>query len=270
MIYLYDDSGNGIDLKQYGLKCLSFIPESLSPNFETDNIENVDRSIILGTTINPRKLYAKFLFQAADHVDYQLLRDDIFRLFNPKKDLYIIDLRQRGKRWKARNSSVFKPEYITASTGKFELEFLANEVYSESLGTTLDPLTFDAELWQIGQGLSDEDKTYIQTATSFSIFNAGDITLDPRKQPLVIKYKGTSNNLQIKNKTTGETWSYTGATASADTLEINGTRSLKNGASVFGDTNHQLITLAQGWNDFELTGTSGSFSISFDFRFYYV
>lgn len=270
MIYVYDDQGNAIDLTQYNLKCLSFIPESLSPRFSNEDVENIDGTIILGTSFDSRKLHTKFLFQAADHIDYQLLRDEIYQIFNPKKDLYIIDTRQSGKHWKVRVSSAFKPEYVNFSTGTFDLDFIAPKTYSESLGTTLDPLTFDAATWQIGQGLTDEDKSYTQTVTAFSIYNAGDIEVNPRQRPLSIKFTGPSTNLQIKNNTTGDAWSYTGTTASGDTLEINQVRSLKNGISVFSNTNRKLITLAPGWNDFELTGATDPFQISFDFRFYYI
>ncbi|CRK80301.1 phage tail family protein [Neobacillus massiliamazoniensis] len=270
MIFVYDDSGNKIDYGQYGLTCYSFIPESLSPRFSSEEIENVDGSILLGTTINARKLYVEFLFNAKDHIDYQLLRDEIFKFFNPKKDLYIIDTRLPGKRWKARNSTTFKPEYLTPTVGGFGLEFIAFGVYAESIGSSLDPKTFDVEKWQIGQGLTDDNNKYIHSTNSFSIFNAGEIAINPRKRPVVITFKGASTNLQIKNKTTGDTWTYTGSSNPSDVIKLDGIRSTKNGLSIFRDTNHKLITLATGNNDFQLTGTSGSFEISFDFRFYYV
>lgn len=271
MIQVFDMNGTEINLDEYGLKCLSFIPDSLTPQFFEDDNEEVDGSSILGIKITKRNLHTKFLMQAVDHLDYQLLRDEIYRLFDPRRDLYIIDKRQPKKRWKARASAAFKPEYINHIAGRFEITFVSPKPYSESIGTTLDPFTFDAELWQLGQGLLTDDLIYKHTTNSFKIYNAGDFSVDPVELPLIIKYKGASTNLQIFNKTNLDLWKYTGVTTANETLEINRTRTLKNSVvPVFGDTNRKHITLETGWNEIELTGTSGSFEIEFNFRFYYV
>jgi Phage tail protein len=158
-----------------------------------------------------------------------------------------------------------------ANKGRFDVEFTTLSPFAESIGTTLDPFTFDAELWQIGQGLTAEDGiVYTHSTSSFRIYNAGDVTIDPRVLPLKITFTGASTNLKITNTTTGDMWQYTGTTQAGDTITLDGVRSLKNGVSIFSATNRKLITIASGWNDFTITGASGSFTISFDFRFYYI
>ncbi|MGD7007628.1 phage tail family protein [Metabacillus sp. 84] len=270
MIILKDLNNQEIDLQAYGLTCLSFIPESLSPSFQEENNEYTDGTIIAGTKINSRILKTKFWMKAADHVDYQMLRDEIYRLFDPRKQYFIIDKRQPGKRWIARNSTLFTPEYINPKTGQFELNFFSEKPYAQSIGSTLNLFTFDSNLWQVGQGLVLEDVSYIHETTTFRIFNAGTEVVNPERNPLIIRYTGPSDNLEIRNLSTLDTWKYHKTTVQADTLEINRTRSLKNGVNVFNDTNRGLISLDPGWNEFKLSGTSGSFEISFDFRFYYV
>jgi hypothetical protein len=104
-------------------------------------------------------------------------------------------------------------------------------------------------------------------ATEFTLYNAGDVTIDPRNSPLVITYLGASDGLTIRNVTTGDEWTYEGATVAGDVIQLDGVRSTKNSVSIFRDTNHRLITLEPGANDFELAGTDGSFEITFDFRF---
>ncbi|RDW17639.1 phage tail family protein [Oceanobacillus arenosus] len=271
MIKVFDTNWNEIDYRSSGLTCLSFIPESLSPLFETDTPDGEDGQIIYGTNITPRNLYARFYLKAVDHYDYQLLRDEIYSLFDPRRDLYLVDTRQPGKRWKARYSGAFSPEYINQITGQFELTFIASKPFSESIGTSLNPQTFDSELWQIGQGLITDETKYIHNTTKFRIYNAGTEIINPKKHPLIIKYKGASTNLQINNNTTLETWSHTGTTTVNDTLELNRLRSLKNSVvNIFQNTNRRSISLAPGWNEIELIGTSGSFEVTFDFRFYYI
>lgn len=270
MINVYDALGNLIDISKIGLRCTSFIPESLSPQFVEESREGADGTIILGTTVVSRKLYAKFLIEALDHLDYQLLRDEIYKIFDPRKDRYIVDTRQPGKRWRARASNAIRPEYLNYITGQFDLEFSVAFPYAESIGTTLDPFTFDSELWQMGQGLpSDADLVYKHSTTSFSIYNAGDIEIDPRLLPLIISYKGESTNLKIKNITTNVEWTYTGTSNVGDSINLDGIRSTKNGLSITRATNKKVLSLATGWNDFIITGTSESFEIIFDFRFYY-
>ncbi|WP_352921224.1 phage tail family protein [Peribacillus simplex] len=271
MINVYDELGNIIDLSEIGLRCTSFIPESLSPQFVEETVEGLDGTYILGTTFTTRKLYTKFLLEAVDHLEYQLLRDKIYRIFDPRKDRYIVDARQPGKRWKARASNAFRPEYINYSTGQFELDFSVAFPYAESIGTSLDPIIFDSGLWQMSQGLlSDIDIVYKHSTTSFSIYNAGDIELDPRRLPLVISYKGSSTNLKIKNATNNVEWIYTGTSNVSDSINLDGVRSTKNGLSITRATNKKVLSLAPGWNIFMLTGTNGSFEITFDFRFYYI
>lgn len=269
MIKLYDLNMNEIYLND--IQCLSFNYPSPSPSFETDSPDNVDGFDILGTKIEGRPLKASFFIQAKDKYDYKLLKNEAYKIFYPKREIYIIEVKEPGKRWKAVTAASFEIEPLSLREGRFQVDLSSSKPYSESVGTSLAEQTFDNELWQIGQGLITDETSYVHNTTSFKIFNAGDITINPRRYPLIIKYKGASNNLQIKNNTTLETWSYTGQTTVDDTLELNRLRSLKNSVvNVFKDTNRRSISLAPGWNDIELIGTDGSFEISFDFRFYYV
>ncbi|PGG75176.1 phage tail protein, partial [Bacillus toyonensis] len=111
---------------------------------------------------------------------------------------------------------------------------------------------------------------YTKTTATFSIDNKGHVEIDPRQMPLRITFKGASENLKIKNKTTKEEWSYTGITTDKDTIVIDQVRSTKNSLSIVRDTNKKAISLKEGINDFEVTGAKGVFSISFDFRFQYL
>jgi Phage tail protein len=256
-------------LADYGIKTLDFAVDAPTPRTITEELDGRDGLIELGTTYDARKIRASFYFRAYDGPDFPLMRNEIFRMFASRESFYVTDDREPGKRWLVKSDG-FSVEQLMANKGRFDVEFTALIPFAESVGTTLDPFTFDAELWQIGQGLEAEDLNYVHTTSSFQIFNAGDITVDPRIYPLTIEYTGASTNLTITNQTTGDIWQYTGTTQAGDTIMLDGVRSLKNGLSIFGNTNRQLITIAPGWNDFTITGASGSFTISFAFRFYYI
>jgi hypothetical protein len=260
--------GTIIETEEYGIKLLTHSISSPSPRVITEEIDNRDGYIEMGVTFDGRKIRASFFMYAFDKQDYPLLRNEVFRIFATKEKFYFHEPNQK-RRWLVRSNG-FEIERFSSRGGTFEIEFFSPSPYAESVGTTLDPFTFDAELWQIGQGLEAEDLNYVHTTSSFQIFNAGDITVDPRIYPLKITYTGASTNLTIANQTTGDIWQYTGTSQAGDMITLDGIRVIKNGLSIFRDTNRKLITIVPGWNDFTITGATGAFEISFDFRFYYL
>lgn len=268
MITLYDIQGNKLNMDGYkGLKL--HIP---SPSYDvvSEKIEGRGGEIVMDKTLQPRQLTADFYMKAKDYTDSLLLRDAIHRQIG-SSEFYIAESKLPHKWWRVQFSDAFEMERLNHIMQTFSVPLTVMSGLAESEGTTLDPLTFTREVWQVGQGLTVEELKYSHKTASFSIFNAGDVTIDPREMPLEIIYRGRSNGLQIKNDTTGDVWKYSGSTSDVENIFLTGVRSLKNNQiSIFKDTNKKLITIAPGWNDFTLTGTSGSFLISFDHRFYYL
>lgn len=263
--------GKVYNLLDYDIRVLDYTLSS--SNFVTtyEEVEGYDGAIPIRTNGKQRMSQADCFFMARDSYDYVLLRNEIFKIFASKEYFYLIDVREPGIRSYVRAQS-FDPQQVISKAGMFQVTFESPRTYRESIGKTTDPFTFDSNLWQIGQGLIAEDTKYTHNTTSFRIYNAGDVTIDPRSIPLKITYKGISNNLSIKNTTTGDFWSYTGSTAfDNDVITLDGVRSYRTAVgSIFGKTNLGLITLKPGWNDFVLTGTTSAFEIKFDFRFYYL
>jgi hypothetical protein len=257
------------NLSDYGIKALDFQIDAPSPRVYSEIVEGRDGAIDLGAVYDLRQLRGSFFMSAADSVDFALLRNEIFRIFAGAEAFYLIDSREPGKRWKVRSNG-FSVEQLNATKGRFDVDFTAQIPYAESIGTSLSPMTFDSDLWQIGQGIIDDVLEYTHTTSTFRIYNLGDTTVNPRQHPLVITYTGASTNLIIKNVTTGEEWAYTGTSDSGNNIKLDGVRSTKNGLSIFRDTNRKVISLVPGWNDFVITGASGSFTVSFAFRYYYL
>lgn len=262
-------NGATYDFEVAGITTRDFVVTSPSSRIYTELVQGRHGLVTLGSEFAERVINASFYAKASDTYDYALLRDEIFRTICSNRPFYLIESRNPSKRWHVRVANPFALEQEQLY-GFFEVEFIADKGFAESIGTTLDPFTFDAEKWQVGQGLHDLMPTYLHNTNTFSIYNASDIEIDPRELPIKIKYQGASNKLSLTNTTTGDEWAYTGTSNTSDTILLDGIRSLKNGLTIFGQTNRKLITLAPGWNHFTLSGTSGSFSISFDFRFYYI
>ncbi|GKV64676.1 MULTISPECIES: phage tail family protein [unclassified Sporosarcina] len=266
LINLYDINGNQLELNGYsGLKLT--IP-SPSYDVEVEKIDGRGGEIVIDKTLQPRHLTADFYMKAKDYTDSLLLRDVIHRQISGG-EFYISESKLPHKRWRVHFSDAYEMDRLNHTMQTFSVPLVAMSGLAESAGTTLDELTFTAEKWQVGQGLILEEPKYTHQTATFRVFNAGDVKIDPRQFPLKIIYRGASSNLQIKNNTTGDVWMYSGSSGASDQIVLDGVHSLKNSASIFKDTNKKLISIAPGWNDFTLTGTSGSFLISFDHRFYY-
>lgn len=222
-------------------------------------------------TIGTRLINATIDIEGVDGIDLDLFRDELFEIFHPLEEFYIVRDLQPGKRMKVRVSESFNMEYITPEDGTFTIVFEMLDAFFESIGTTLTPFEWDADKWQWGMGIPYNDgHKYEHTTSTFKIYNFGNIKINPRSMDLLITIKATTSSyIELINKTTGETFRYNGTLTANDTLRLDGIRTTKNSLSAFRDTNKKLITLVPGVNDFEVKGATVE-RISFDFRFYYL
>ncbi|PEU21377.1 phage tail protein [Bacillus wiedmannii] len=263
--------GTRYDLEELNIITRDFLVSAPSYRHENESIEGRPGAIDLGTIEDVRKISCSFYLKAQSMDTYARERDEVFHIFRSNEEFYLTDMRTPYKRWRVKCSDSFDMDQ-QRFYGFFEIEFTANLPFAISTLNTLMPdfelYAQDAASSGIGLDWSNELK-YVHNTSKFKILNAGNIEVNPRYMPLKIQYKGASNNLSIKNITTGDVWSYTKTTSANDTLLLVGIRSTKNSLSIFRDTNRKLITLAPGWNEFELVGTTGIFEIQFDFNFHY-
>lgn len=270
MIFIETLDGTRYDLKSIGLVPLSFILDSPSYKHVTEEIDGRDGHIDLGTTIEGRTMTVNFLMQAVDVRDFALLRSEVFTLFNSRQAFYLINTEEHAKRWLVKVASSYTPQRITPKDATFDIKFISSEAYAESVGTTLNPLQWNADLWQWGQGLTWDDYSYTHTSQNFIIYNAGNVAIDPRFMDLKITIKAVGAQfIQITNLRTNEIYRCNTALSANDTLVIDGIRTTKNGLSATRNTNFKLLSLLPGENSFQVTGATIQ-SISFDFRFRYL
>src|SRR5690625_647358 len=249
MTYVQRLNGSLTDLDEIGIRTKDFIVHSPSYNHTTDEIAGADGVVDLGTTTGPREITCIFRMIADDFNSFGDKRDEVFDLFESKDPLYLIEKRRPEQRWKAKVAESYDidQKYVY---GNFEVPFIAFSGYAESIGTTAQSSTFE----HLDLPVTYTDYKDIH-ATRFRVYNAGKM-IDPRSihNYLKITYKGESESLRIKNKTTGDEWAYNGSSNEDDTIVLEGIRSTKNGLSIFRETNKRLITLARGWNEFEISG----------------
>ena len=116
----------------------------------------------------------------------------------------------------------------------------------------------------------EEHTGFIPAASRFSVYNAGNVTVEPESMQITFNFTGvyTTGGFTIRNLTTGEevilNRSSNGSHFKMDGMLF----SLGAINNVFRDTNRRFISLAPGDNQFEVVG--GTFSQCwFDFKYYY-
>lgn len=273
---IYDSSFTKIDLNNLDVKPYDFQVDPPEPQHAREEADGADGTNTLGTVLAGRSMRGKFLIKAYDRDDFYLIVARLYALLNGKKFLYIVDNRQPGKRWaRVKVNSKYDINRLNPYAGETTIEFMSDYAVCESVGTTEDPFTYDADVWQYGQNLpedvDDADVYYETTLKDFQIWNASDIEIDPRELPLTVEVTAaqTSSNitLSLTNYTTGITWTYTGATVAGQTIILENTKAEIGGSSIALNTNYALFNLVPGWNVFgRNTGIS---NVKFKFRFYY-
>src|SRR5699024_346070 len=121
------------------------------------------------------------------------------------------------------------------------------------------------EKYGLVDSINSDNTKYKFTDSNFSIWNAGNETVEPETMYLKITATGTNGVLEIRNKTTSDTFKVNAAFGGD--LVIDGMSTILNGVNVFRDTNKRYISLESGKNDFEIIGQFTDITI--DFRFYY-
>ncbi|EGP5171826.1 TPA: phage tail family protein [Enterococcus faecium] len=211
----------------------------------------------------------EFDYFAGNLNDLILTETELRELFNKETEYYFIYTKEPGKRYPVivESMTVTKKAYFK---GNCVVSFSAYKGYSESIATTLSDFSLDED-WQFSQGLVSEDFSYTHNTSFFKIFNAGSFEIDPRESDLRITLEGESEgNVTIFNKTTGDRFIYypSLSTNLGQTLVLDGVYPKLNGVSCGIDTNHGLITLAEGVNEIEIQNITRVKS-SWDFRFLY-
>ena len=271
-VKLYDMDMNEISLR--GVKWLEFVPEPVTVERFTEKVYNGD--VPLGKTSNSRLINARLMYESADFLDYKMLRNELYNIFNPLKDMWVEDADVPGIKWLVDVES-FQPERISGTMAEVSLIFYSPRTYAESFGTSLDEFTYDSGLWSYGMGLLSESTSqdYTYSSTSFSVYNPSNVEVDPREHKLKIRLVSSTasgTDIRITNQANGEEWRYQGPYNAGDTIEIDGVITTRNGTNAVGYTGPTfgLVSLTEGYNPITISGLSGEFEITFEFSFLYV
>jgi phage-related protein len=252
---------------------------SPQPAAQFINNAGVDGQQFLNQKMDVRTITIDFYVKGSDEYDLQMLMHDIYSFFYQPRPYHLRTSREPGLRYLV-VPTPFEFNALSFRERTFSLAFTNIGAYASSFVETGTPMTYDSGAWQYGQNLPNGvGLSYHFTANSFQVYNAGDVTLDPRNGitlKIVLKGVGTPT---IKNITTGDTFTLNKELTLSDTLTIDGVYPYLNGERCGRDTNHGIIRLAgRDWhngqddsyqyNQFQISGMT-DIDVQFITRFLY-
>ena len=298
-VEIVKQNGQSFRLSDYGV-VQDFVVHSVDRSVVRDPIEGRAGSVDYGVEIGDRTIEVPMIFKAADLHDYAHLRDELYGILDDSEPFYIREMRRpkelqydfvdfgqkpkweaqtdneyvNGKQYKVRLNSTLTPEQRSLS-GEVSIEFVTSGIpYAESIYTSLEMhdsgYSATAEKYGLVDNIDDAKVKYRFTESNFSVYNAGNVTVEPESMMLdiIVNAVQSTNNFTIRNKTTGEEIVLKRASTGSH-FRIQGmVVSLGSITNIFRDTNRKFISLAPGDNEFEIL--NGTFrEIRFDFKYYY-
>jgi len=233
-------------------------------------ISGVDGVLVGANTFDAFELTLKFYYNGVDNSDLILFTEKIKRIIHTRNPMYVVHSEMARRKY-AFNSAKIEWEKITNSDVTFSIVFNCFKGYSESLYPT-DQFSLGDGKWQFESGLvPDSNIKYKHTRTLFDIFNGSSDTIDPRHgHKLKIRVRlATETGFKIINKKTGDVFEYKGSLKANQSFVIDGGYAYKDEKRCGRQTNHGIITLAPGYNTFEVWGKISDFEIEFIFPFIY-
>ena len=249
---------------------LDIFVSSIGKERHVESIDGMPGEINYGSSYTSRDVELTMWFKSKDTIDYRLLRDELYAYFDSYDYFYVIETNKPTRALKIVIDENIQDKRINTYYGEITINAKTiDNPFWVSLYTTkeLNDSSYDAlvEKYGLVDGINSDNTKYKFTERNFSVWNGGNVTVEPETMYLKITATGTNGALEIRNKTTGDTFKVN-AEFGGD-LVIDGMNTQLNGVNVFRDTNKRYIGLASGKNDFEIIGQFTNITI--DFRFYY-
>lgn len=260
-----------------GVLPLDFLVSAIEKERYVENIKGIPGPIDYGFDYKDREVTLNFWLRHfhGEH-DQKLLKSELYAMLDSQPYFYVSDDRLPTRVLKLAVDEPYLPDRINGSNIS-NLEFKCQIIglpFWRTKYTTQDveALGFDAisEKFGMADGLNIDYPKYTFTENKFTVWNGGNVTLDPRNMPLKIKLKHlvTDGTFKLTNKTTGETFEYY-TPRTGNTVDLDGVQAFVGyQANRLRQTNRKYISIVPGINEIEYSGGTMD-DIQFDFPFYF-
>lgn len=273
---IFDPNMNKIDYP-VGVLPLDFLVSAIEKERYVENIKGIPGPIDYGFDYKDREVTLNFWLRHfhGEH-DQKLLKSELYAMLDSQPYFYVSDDQLPTRVLKLAVDEPYLPDRINGSnisTLEFKCQIIGLPFWRTKY-TTQDVETkgFEAIAEQFGlaDGLNIDYPKYTFTENKFTVWNGGNVILDPRNMPLKIKLKHllTDGNFKLTNKTTGETFEYY-APRTGNTVDLDGVQAFVGyQLNRLRETNRKYISIVPGINEIEYSGGTMD-DIQFDFPFYF-
>ncbi len=272
---MYDPNMNKLQFP-VGVKPLDFFVSSIEKERKEQSIDGIPGVVDYGFNYKQREASLTFFLRHyhGEH-DYFLLESDLNAFLDSHEYFYVARNALPSRVIKVTVDGSFKPERILGSmyaqlevdariTGLpfWRTKYTTQEIESSGYSAIV-------EKYGMADGINVDYLPYEFTGNEFTVWNGGNVTVDPRNMYLKLNLANvtTTGNLTVENVTTGEKFIYKEA-ISKKNLTIDGTKVLIGTSNKLRDTNRKFISLVKGINKIKIT--NGTFdSVAVDSPFYF-
>ncbi|MDW4036108.1 phage tail family protein [Staphylococcus saprophyticus] len=271
---LYDPNMNKVDYP-VGVRPLDLLVSSIEKERKEQQIDGVPGVVDYGYNYKGREVKMNFMTEHYHGTfDHRLQRDEIYNLFDSYPYLYVSDNTVPSRVLKITVDGSFTPERYGYWYSTFEVDArITGLPFWQTKYTTqeLQSNGFDAivEKYGLADGIHQDFDTYTYTTNTFTVWNGGNVKIDPRflYLKIILTDVTTTGNLTIENTTTGEKFIYKDAISNKD-LIIDGTKILIGINNMLRSTNRKFVGIKPGKNVFKVI--NGSFKeVKIDTKYYY-
>ncbi len=259
-----------------GLKPLDFLISSIEKERIEESIDGIPGSIDYGFNYKSREITLTFWlkYKHGEH-DYHLQKNEINHMLDQFEYFYISNDNVPSRVIRITIDEAYMPERIQMSNfSRLEvsarvsgLPFWRTKYTTQELNDS--GYSAIVEKYGTADGIHIDHTKYTHTTNEFTIFNSGNVTIDPRNMGLYIqaRYVNSTGNFTIENITTGEKFIYKSSLDNYH-LILDGTKVKMGLYNRLRDSNRHFISLVPGENKIKIS--NGTFeSITFDSPFYY-
>lgn len=271
---LYDPNMNKINYP-VGVRPLDLLVSSIEKERKEQQIDGVPGVVDYGFNYKGREVKMNFMTEHYhDTFDHRLQRDEVYNLFDSYPFLYVSDDTVPSRVLKITIDGSFTPERYGYWYSTFEVDArITGLPFRQTKYTTqeIEKDGFNAivEKYGMADGINVDYPKYRFNTNTFTVWNGGNVTVDPRNMQLDIRVwnSTSSGNAIIENLTTGDKFvMYREHTKSF--INLFGTKILLGNTNWLRESNRKFISLAPGENKIKISNTIFT-DVTFDFPFYY-
>ncbi|MDW4045921.1 phage tail family protein [Staphylococcus saprophyticus] len=272
---MYDPNMNKLQFP-VGVKPLDFFVSSMEKERKEQSIDGIPGVVDYGFNYKQREASLTFFLRHyhGEH-DYFLLESDLNAFLDSHEYFYVARNALPSRVIKVTVDGSFKPERILGSMyAQLEVDaritglpFWRTKYDTQEIQTS--GYSAIVEKYGMADGINVENANYDFTDNTFTVWNGGNVRIDPRNMDLRITVFSpvSSNNFTVENITTGEKFIVL-RDLNQQTVALENAKFLLNGLNRLRECNRKFISLAPGKNEIKIS--NGTFKkIQFKFNFHY-